>query len=136
MVKKAKKEIFEDHQLNLNETVVRLELNSGHSRPSIAFTSSNQIPFREVMTEFVLILYGKMTLEISCRSVHYIENRQILIVIFDDNIQLVKIDPTLNYSSCKTIVCTVTADCIISIVKDIIVISRLGKIISYSKLPK
>lgn len=136
MVKKSKRENLEEHQLNLNESLIRLELNKGASKPVIAFTSSNQIQFKEISVEFVLILYDRMTLEISCRAVYYLESLQILLLIFDEYIQIIKIDQSLNFSSTKFIKCCVTSDCIISIVKDMLFISKLNKLISYSKLPK
>lgn len=136
MVKKSKKENLCEHQLDLSSSLIRLELKSGPVKPSVAFSSSIPIIFKEISVEFVLILYEKMTLEISCRAIYFIEDLSLIVIIYDEYLQLIRLDASLNFVSTKSLNCCITGDCIISLTSDMIVISKLNKLILYSKLPK
>lgn len=129
-----KKQTFTMNKTNISTSLRRLELHPTEDGKIKVLEKIEDCIFKDVSVEFILIIYGVMTLEITCKAAFFLDSVNILIILYEKGAQIIKLDENGYFKHSKLIrICFDSYDSY-SVLNDTLIFTRNSEVVLFNKI--
>lgn len=120
----------------ISKSLTRLELEpSSDSKNKIKVIERIEMPvIKEIPIEFILIIYGIMTLEITCMAAVFCDEVNVILLFFREHVQIIKLDNSGHFKSSKIIKLAFECYDSFSMTSDTLVFLKESKIVLFNRI--